>query len=201
MTIWYLARATGLVALIAFTVSTALGALTSASPTRGTAAALDRRYLQQMAHRSAAVAGLALLLVHATLLVVDSFVDVSVLHALIPFSAGYRPVAVGLGTLAVYYLVAAAVSGAVRGRLAKSSYAAAGWRAVHFFAYAGWGLSMAHGILAGTDTGRGWTTAIYVACGLTVAIAVAIRLRSVVRRRSRGLGAVQGRLRTRGISS
>lgn len=201
MTIWYLARATGLVALIAFTVSTALGALTSASRSHSSDAQLDRRFLQQMAHRSVAITGLVLLLIHAALIVVDSFVNVTVSSAFIPFTAGYRPLAVGLGTLAVYFLISAAVSGAMRGRMANSSRAAAEWRAVHFLAYIGWALSMGHGILAGTDTGRGWTTAIYAACGLTVAIAVSLRIRSGMLRRSRGLGAARDRLHTRGISS
>jgi len=201
MTIWYLARATGFVALIAFTVSTALGALSSASRNRRSPAQLDRRLLQQMAHRSAAVLGLIMLLVHTTLIVVDSFVDVTLSNVFIPFTAGYRPLALGLGTFAVYFLISAAVSGAMRGRLASSPDATAGWRAVHVFAYIGWGLSMAHGIFAGTDTGRGWTTVIYAACGLTIALAVAIRVRSEIQRRSEGLGAARNHLRHRGITT
>lgn len=201
MTIWYLARATGLVALLAFTAATVLGALASASRNRSSGAQLDQRFLTQMAHRSAAVTGLVMLLAHTTLIVIDSFVSVSVSGALVPFTAGYRPFALGLGTLAVFTFVSVAVSGAMRGRLAASEVAVRRWRTVHLLAYVGWALSMGHGILAGTDSGRPWTTGIYVACGLAVASAFAVLARSDYRRRSRGVGAVRERLNTgKGLS-
>jgi len=194
MTVWYLARVTGMVALIAFTLSTALGAFSSAVLGGGSPPQLDRRFLLQMAHRSAAVTGLVMLLAHTALIVVDSFVDVSVSDALVPFTAGYRPVAVGLGSLAVYATISVAVSGALRGRLASSERAVHRWRAVHLLAYAGWGMSMAHGVLAGTDTGQPWSTAIYVVCGIAVAIAVSIRIRSQLLHASRGLGTARARI-------
>ncbi|WP_284148476.1 ferric reductase [Aeromicrobium fastidiosum] len=175
--IWYLARATGMVALIAFTASTAMGALTSRHRARPTERQLDRRFLVQVAHRSAAVLGLTMLLAHAVLIVLDVYVDVSLTSTVVPFTAGYRPLALGLGTLAVYAFVVVAVSGAARGRLATSARATRTWRRVHLAAYAGWAAAMAHGILAGTDTGASWTTAIYATCGLAVAVAVGLRLR------------------------
>lgn len=178
MTIWYLARATGLVALIAFTLATSLGALASRTSIVQSDRALDRRYLTQMAHRSAAVLGLALLALHATLIVIDSYVAVSLPSVFLPFTSGYRPLAVGLGTLSVFVFGTVGLSGAMRGRLATSARAVRTWRAVHLSAYAGWALSMGHGVLAGTDTGALWSTAIYAACGLTVLTAVALRLRN-----------------------
>lgn len=181
MTLWYLARAAGMVALIAFTASTALGAL---SPRRRRAPGpedVDRRYLLQMAHRSAAITGLLALAAHVVFLVMDSYVNVSVSGALIPFTAGYRPFALALGTVGVYAITLVAVSGAARGRLAASPRAARVWRSVHTMAYLGWALAMAHGVLAGTDTGARWSTAVYAACGGAVAVALAIRLHARVR--------------------
>ena len=176
MLLWYLARAAGMVALVAFTASTVLGALSSQHARPRPAADLDRRYLVQMAHRSAAVTGLLALTLHAVLLVIDSYVDLDVTGALIPFTAGYRPLALAMGTIAVYVITLVAVSGAARGRLATSAPAARSWRSVHVLAYAGWALSMGHGIFAGTDSGSGWATAVYVACGAAVVAAVAMRL-------------------------
>ncbi|MCW2798884.1 MAG: hypothetical protein JWQ70_356 [Aeromicrobium sp.] len=177
MTLWYLARGAGFAALIAFTASTVLGAL--ATTGRSGAQGLDRRYLRQMAHRSAAVTGLIMLAAHIVLILTDVYVNVSLTGALLPFTAGYRPLALGLGSIAVYLFVLVAISGAARGRLATSARGARTWRRVHLMAYVGWVLSMGHGILAGTDTGTRWTTAIYVACGAAVVFAVGARLSSL----------------------
>ena len=181
MTIWYLARAAGIVALVAFTVSTVLGALSTSRRTTVRARDIDRRYLVQMAHRSAAITGLLALATHVVLLVADSFVNLSISGALIPYTAGYRPLALGLGTVGVYAFTLVAVSGAARGRLASSARATTAWRYVHGLAYLGWALSMAHGILAGSDTRTSWAIAAYVSCGAAVAVAFAFRLRAHAR--------------------
>lgn len=119
-----------------------------------------------------------MLAAHVVLILADVFVSVSASGALVPFTAGYRPLALGLGTIAVYLFVLVAVSGASRGRLATSARAARSWRRIHLLAYVGWALSMGHGVLAGTDTGARWTTAIYAGCGLAVLTAAASRIRS-----------------------
>ncbi|MEQ6901669.1 hypothetical protein, partial [Nocardioides sp. YIM 152588] len=150
MTLWYLARAAGFVALIAATLTVVLGAAGSSSRGEG-------RVVAQLVHRSAAVLTLAMIGLHAVLLVTDHYVDVSVGGALVPFTAGYRALALGLGTLAVYGFVVLAVTGLLRGRMASSPAAARAWRGVHLTAYATWVLAMAHGVLAGTDTGSPWT--------------------------------------------
>lgn len=173
--LWYLARAAGFAALLAATASVTLGALSSTGrphDTRGR----DRRVLRQLAHRSAAVVTLAMLSVHVTLLVADSYLDLSLPGALVPFTAGYLWFALGLGTLAAYGLLVVALTGAARGRLAPSFVASRTWRAVHLSAYGVWALAMGHGVLAGTDTGRWWSWALYGGSGLTVLVAGAVRL-------------------------
>ena len=72
MTLWYIARASGIVALVAFTMATTLGALTSVRPAERGRAANERRILAQYAHRSAAVTGLTLAAVHVTAIVLDT---------------------------------------------------------------------------------------------------------------------------------
>lgn len=175
MTLWYLARAAGFITLIAATASVALGAL-GASRRGSDPTALDRRILQQLAHRSAAVVTLAMLAVHVVLLVVDSYVNLSLPGVLVPFTAGYRGFALGLGTLALYGFGVVALTGALRGRLAPSVAATRAWRGVHATAYAVWLLCMGHGVLAGSDTGRWWSWAIYGACAFSVLVAVWIRI-------------------------
>lgn len=176
MTLWYLARAAGFTALFAATAAVVLGTLASGSRTSDPQSR-DRRVLRQLAHRSAAVVAVAMLLLHVTLLVLDSFVDVSLSGALVPFTAGYRGVALGLGTLATYALVAVVVTGAARGRMATSAVGARGWRVVHLSAYVFWVLAMAHGMLAGTDSGTWWSWILYAGCAVPVLVAGWIRVR------------------------
>ncbi|MEH3032794.1 MAG: ferric reductase [Aeromicrobium erythreum] len=165
MTLWFLARALGFVALLAFTGSVTLGTLArSGSDGRG-------RTVRQLVHRSLAVTGLVALLGHLVCIVVDPFVSVGWVAALVPLASGCRPVAVGLGTLALWAFVLAAVSGAARGRLATSPRAVAAWRWVHRSAWVGWLLSLGHGLLAGTDTGTPWAVATYAACAAAVVLA------------------------------
>ncbi|MFT4265582.1 MAG: ferric reductase [Nocardioides sp.] len=180
MTTWYLIRALGLVSLLALTATTCLGALATVGSRRPDAA--EERLLRQLVHRSVAVLGLALLALHIALAVLDAYVSIPVWAVAVPLASGYRPVAVALGTLALYAFVTAAVSGWSRGRMAGSPGGARAWRALHLTAYAGWGLSMAHGIFTGTDTATWWAIATYAACGLLVTASVLARL-GVRRRR------------------
>jgi methionine sulfoxide reductase heme-binding subunit len=184
MTLWYPARAAGFVALLSATITVTLGALgSSARPTGRSpdAAHLDRRVLAQLVHRSAAVITLAMLGLHAVLLVTDKYVDLTLGGALAPFTAGYRGYALGLGTLAAYAFVIVAATGALRGRLAAGPRASRAWRGVHLSAYVAWALAMGHGVLAGTDTVQVWALALYGGCAALVAGATSSRIAAGVR--------------------
>jgi sulfoxide reductase heme-binding subunit YedZ len=161
MTLWFLARAAGFMALIGATVAVCLGATASASSPATRLRRRETRVLLQLAHRSAAVLTLALVALHAALLITDSHVAISLPGALVAFTAGYRGVAVGLGTLAVYCFAIVALTGLVRGRLAGSPRAVRWWRPVHALAYAAWPLSVAHGLFAGTDSTTWWAWTLY----------------------------------------
>jgi|SoiMetStandDraft_5_1073268.scaffolds.fasta_scaffold84491_2 methionine sulfoxide reductase heme-binding subunit len=178
MTLWYIARASGIVALVAFTMATTLGALTSVRPAERGRAANERRILAQYAHRSAAVTGLTLAAVHVTAIVLDTQAHISAAQVVVPFTAGYRPLAVGLGTIALYLFTITAVVGASRGRLAGSEGASGAWRLVHAAAYVGWALSVGHALLAGTDVNHLWMIALALGSIALVIGALSTRLRS-----------------------
>jgi sulfoxide reductase heme-binding subunit YedZ len=184
MTLWYLARAAGIVAMIMFTVSAALGILMSANRRP------ERRFWLQYVHRSAAATGLFLLATHVVAIISDSFVNISPTVLVWPFGAGYRPFAMVVGVLALYGLVLTSVIGAARGRLARSASFTKYWRTMHIAASVGWLLSIGHALLAGTDRSTPWMLAITLSCLAAVAAAGAYRLRantppSLVRVRAR----------------
>lgn len=172
MTLWYLARAAGVMAMVLFTVATTLGIL-AASGNKP-----ERRFWFQYVHRSAAATGLALLIVHVVAVITDSYANVSTSVLILPFTSGYRPFAVTVGVVALYCLVFTALIGAARGRLARSAAATKRWRVLHIAGSVGWLLSVGHGLLAGTDRSTPWMLAIDLVCLASVAIAVGVRLKS-----------------------
>jgi hypothetical protein len=172
MTIWFIARGAGLSALVLLTVATALGALVSG----GGPARPGARVIAQYAHRVTASLGLAVLGLHLTMILADSFAHVGWVGALVPFTSAYRPLWVGLGSLAAYTFLLVAATGFARGRMAGSARGAAVWRTIHGGAYAGWALAMLHGLRAGTDSGLGWVRVLYLGCLLAVLGSVATRL-------------------------
>lgn len=50
------------------------------------------------------------------------------------------------------------------------------WRVLHWLAYACWPAAIAHGLGAGTDSGRTWVLALTVGCVAAVGVAVMVRL-------------------------
>ncbi|MEP6761949.1 MAG: hypothetical protein ABJA93_11385 [Sporichthyaceae bacterium] len=121
---------------------------------------------------------------HVSTLVLDSQSGIDLRAVVVPFSASYRPFAVGLGTLALFATVVTAVVGAARGRLAGSVRATRVWRAVHISAYIGWAVAMTHGFLAGTDSTYAPITVTYLIALLVVAVSVSCRLWSHQRART-----------------
>lgn len=180
MTLWYLIRSLGMVSLLALTVSTALGALATSGA--GTPDGIDTRLLRQLAHRSLGVLGLVALVLHIVIAVLDKYVAVPLTAAVLPFGSGYRPVAMAVGVLGLYALVLTLLSGALRASVASSPTGTRSWRLLHPSAYLGWVLSMAHGLFSGTDTSTWWGIATYLACGIAVIAALAVRLRVRPRR-------------------
>ena len=167
MVMYELIRSLGLVAYLAFSLSLALGI---ASLSGGlTDQALDRRVIRQLLHRSAAVVGLVALAAHLCLTLVDTYVSTSLTAVLIPFTSGYKALALGIGSLAMYAFVLAGASGWLRLTAARV-LSERGWRRLHQLAYAGWALCLLHGVLAGPDLGQPWALAVYV---LGVAMVVA----------------------------
>jgi methionine sulfoxide reductase heme-binding subunit len=158
--LWYLNRATGVVLLVLMTLVVVLGVLVRR---HGRLPGLPRFGVAGL-HRNVALLSALLLVAHVATAVVDSYVDVGPLDALVPFLAGYRPVAVGLGTLAVDLLVLVLATSLLRGRVPLPL-----WRAVHLTAYLMWPIAFVHGLTAGTDLGSGWLLALALGCAVVTA--------------------------------
>ena len=167
MTAWMPARGTGLAAVALLTASMLLGLAMSfrvRSPRWP-------RGLVNEAHRTITLWALAATAAHVALLLADSRAGIGPLQALVPLSAASASLEVGLGVLAFYAVVVVHATTRLRARLGTRR-----WRVAHRFAYAGFGLAMLHGVLAGSDTGRPWATALYVGAALAVGLATMYRV-------------------------
>ena len=170
----------GVFALLALTgaVVWGLSAAERVMPPRG-------RVLAQALHRASASAGIAFLVAHVTLKVLEGHAKAA--DAVIPFasSGGY----VALGTLATDLILLAFVSGLLRGR-GSATGRVWPWRAVHCAAYAAWPPAIAHGLMAGRAP-KPWVTWGYVLCAALVVLAAVVRV--VTSRRNRPVPAARRR--------
>lgn len=153
--IWYVNRATGIVSLLLLTVVAVLG-IAVAGRMAGTPV---NRALAAGLHRISALLGVAFVTVHVLSAVLDSYVSIGWVSVLLPFTSGYQPLWVGLGTVALDLLIALVVTSLLRGRLPRRA-----WRAVHWSAYGLWPIALAHGLGAGTDLGGGAFLVLALAC-------------------------------------
>ncbi len=180
-TLWFLNRGSGVVLLVLLTLSVVLGVLA----TGRSRAPLWPTFVTQGLHRSLAGVSMMLLAGHALTAVVDEYVDIRWWQALIPVGATYHPLALGLGTLALDVLVLVTLTSMARERLPQRT-----WFAIHLMTYAAWLVSVAHGLLIGTDAGRTWFQLASAACVVAAAVAAMARVVSVRRRSGRGSASI-----------
>lgn len=166
--LWALGRGTGITALAFLTVSLTLGIATRS----GRRVAEFPRFAIADVHRFAALAGTTLVALHMGLLFADPYAQLRVIDFAVPFLGAYRPFWLGMGTLALDVLAVLILTSLLRHRLGVRTF-----RIVHWAAYALWPIALAHALGNGTDAGRGWFVTIAGGCVVTVATALAWRLR------------------------
>lgn len=164
---WYLSRGSGAVSLVLLTFSFVLGIPTLLSWGIPRAP----RLVVQLMHRNISLLVLVFLAVHIATSVLDSFVSISVADAFVPFGGTYRPLWLGLGALAMDFVIAVIVTSLLRPRV---SYV--WWKRVHWLAYACWPIAVVHGLGTGTDTRYGWMQILVGACAAVVLASIAWRL-------------------------
>jgi methionine sulfoxide reductase heme-binding subunit len=168
MTLWYLSRATGAVTLVLLTLTVALGI----ADERRWAPRRTPRFVVDHLHRSTSLLVMVVLAIHIATNVMDGYVQIRLVDAIVPFVGSYHPLWLGLGTLAFDLLLAVILTSILRERIGHRA-----WRAVHWAAYACWPVAVTHGLGIGTDVGTtGWMLWLTVACGAVVALAVRARL-------------------------
>jgi len=171
--LWFVSRASGVVTVMLFSAVMVLGMATAARVGSAPGRGLSRAAVLRL-HRQMSLVALVFLVVHIATAILDGYVDINVVDVFVPFLAGYAPLWVGLGTVAVDLLIAVGASSLIRTRLPARL-----WKGVHWAAYAMWPLAIAHGLFnPGGDGSARWMQVVLAANVLAVASAAALwRLR------------------------
>jgi len=169
---WYASRATGIVALLLLTAVLVLGILVNR---QGRLPGLPRFAVTDL-HRSLSLLSVAFIAVHIVTAVLDTYVHIPLLSAVIPFASGYERLWLGLGAIALDLMAAMIVTSLLRGRLNRVV-----WKAVHLLAYASWPLTFAHSLGSSKDLQQGWLLFLAIGCAAAVAAAAAFRLAHAAR--------------------
>jgi methionine sulfoxide reductase heme-binding subunit len=166
MLLWFVNRGTGVVLLALMTLAVILGMWS----TTGRAGRGVPRFVVQSLHRTVSLVSAALLVVHVGSAVLDSFVTIRVVDAFVPFIGLYKPVWLGLGTLALDLIAVTIITSLLRHRMNERL-----WRWLHLASYFAWGVSVAHGLGIGTDALAPWSWWVTVGCAVGVAVAWILR--------------------------
>lgn len=144
--LWFTSRATGVVSIVLLTGVLVLGLVTAG---RRRPHAMSQTVVMGL-HRSLSLGTSAFLLVHIITAVAETYVNIDLISAVVPFTSGYARAWVGLGTLAFDLGLAVVVTSLLRHRLSERL-----WRGVHVLALALWPMAIVHGLVLGTANETG----------------------------------------------
>jgi methionine sulfoxide reductase heme-binding subunit len=166
LALWYMSRATGVVSLVLMSLTVIIGLLVNR---QGRLPGLPAFAVLGL-HRYLSLLSITFLAVHIATAVLDSFVNISVAAAVIPFVSAYEPLWLGLGAVAFDLMIAIIVTSLLRAHIGRRT-----WRAVHWLAYGSWPVAVVHSIYSSQDMQRGPLLGVALACILAVLIAVVWR--------------------------
>ena len=165
--LWFTSRGTGVVCLLLLTASLVLGVVTSVRfETRHWP-----RFVIEGLHRNISLLILVFIAIHVSTTVIDGYVKIGYIDAVVPFHSPYRAFWLGLGAVAFDLILALAITSVLRARFGYRV-----WRAVHWSAYACWPIAMVHGLGTGGDVHETWMLALDAFALAAVCAAVCWRL-------------------------
>ena len=170
--LWYASRATGVVALLLMTAVLLLGLLVTR---QGRLPGLPRFAVTGL-HRNLSLVAVVFVVLHVLTAVLDSYVRIPLISAVVPLVSSYERLALGLGAVSLDIMIAVIVTSLLRRHLSRRL-----WRAVHLLAYVSWPVAWLHSITSSTDLRHGWLFLTAVGCALLVVVAVLWRLSAASR--------------------
>ena len=122
-------------------------------------------------HRILSTLALSFVAVHVVALLLDPVVSFSPVDGFVPFTSGYRPLQVGMGTIGMWLLVAVLGTTALAGVLPLPV-----WRRLHYLSFPCFVLALVHGLTSGSDSGQPAAVTIYAATAAVVGAMLVLRV-------------------------
>ncbi|MDP9341345.1 MAG: ferric reductase-like transmembrane domain-containing protein [Actinomycetota bacterium] len=165
--VWYTARASGIVAWTLAAASVLWGLAIS---TRAMGSRPRPAWLFDL-HRF--LGGIAVVFtgVHVGAILLDTYVQFSLVNVLVPFTGNWHPAAVAWGIAAMYVLLAVEITSLARSRIPKRL-----WRRVHYGGFVVFAAGTVHALSAGTDAGSTWFRILVMGVVLAAATLTAVRV-------------------------
>lgn len=148
--VWVVERSTGITALVLLSISTVLGTVISA----GWRSPRFPEMRSVSLHRNISLMTMVFVLLHVVTAVADSYVDIPLVSVLVPFTANYKVLWVGLGTIAFDLLLAVIVTSYLRDRINARA-----WRLIHNLTYVLWAIATVHTLGAAYERSLTFITA------------------------------------------
>jgi methionine sulfoxide reductase heme-binding subunit len=174
--IWYTSRVSGVIALVMLTLVIVLGILIS---TRVGGRRVGRFEITEM-HRSISLIAMIFVGIHVVTTVIDTYVNINWISAVVPMTSSYKRLPVAIGTVAIDFMLAVWLSSQLKERLDPRA-----WRAIHFSSYASFVAAAIHSYLVGTDERSLWGLVVLGSC---VAMVLLATLWRIVGRPERAVG-------------
>ncbi len=156
---WLASRSSGIVALLAISISVIIGLMMANSLPRKPGA---KRQLLAV-HESTALAGLIAIAIHGVTLLGDAYLHPTITQIAIPFTISYRPFYTGLGIIAGWSAAFLGLS-----FYARRWFGARRWRTIHRATIGVWALAVIHTLGSGTDATQLWMRVILLVTGVPI---------------------------------
>jgi predicted ferric reductase len=164
---WFMIRGSGLAAFALLSGSMIWGLMVSG---KMLGRAVKAKGLQWL-HESLGLAAVVATLVHMIALSMDEFIDFTWVDILVPGVSTWEPLAVALGVVSFWTLVAVSFSFYFKKRIGQAA-----WRSIHYMSFGAFAAALAHGVIAGTDTLNPWVAGGYTAATVSIVLLTIIRI-------------------------
>jgi predicted ferric reductase len=166
-TMWYITRAAGIISYLLVWLSTGWGL------------AVSNKILDPVLHRAftfdfhefLSLLAIGFIGLHIAVLLADQYLPFSVAQILVPFSAPYRPVWVGVGQIGLYLTLLVSLTFYTRKQIGQKTF-----RVIHLLSYLAFIGAALHGLFAGTDSPLPTVQAMYIVTTLSVVFLTAYRI-------------------------